>query len=68
MKVIVHPECRWDVCQKADALGSPERLIKIVEDAPAGSTMARGENEMDVVGHQTLYLGALADHTEGTLI
>ncbi|HEY1901825.1 MAG TPA: quinolinate synthase NadA [Terracidiphilus sp.] len=42
IQVIVHPECRWDVCQKADALGSTERLIKIVEDAPAGSMFAIG--------------------------
>ena len=42
IKVIVHPECRWEVCQKADALGSTERLIKIVEDAPAGSMFAIG--------------------------
>jgi len=40
--VIVHPECRWEVCQKADALGSTERLIKIVENAPAGSMFAVG--------------------------
>jgi len=42
IQVIVHPECRWDVCQKADALGSTERLIQIVEEAPAGSTFAIG--------------------------
>ena len=42
VQVIVHPECRWEVCQKADALGSTERLIKIVEDAPAGTTFAIG--------------------------
>jgi quinolinate synthase len=42
IQVIVHPECRWEVCQKADALGSTERLIQIVEDAPAGSTFAIG--------------------------
>ena len=42
IQVIVHPECRWEVCQKADALGSTERLIKIVEDAPAGSMFAVG--------------------------
>jgi quinolinate synthase len=42
MQVIVHPECRWEVCQKADALGSTERLIKIVEDAPAGTMFAIG--------------------------
>jgi quinolinate synthase len=42
IQVIVHPECRWEVCQKADALGSTERLIKIVEDASAGSMFAIG--------------------------
>ena len=42
IQVIVHPECRWEVCQKADAMGSTERLIQIVEDAPAGSIFAIG--------------------------
>jgi quinolinate synthase len=42
IQVIVHPECRWEVCQKADALGSTERLISIVEKAPAGSMFAIG--------------------------
>jgi quinolinate synthase len=42
IQVIVHPECRWEVCQKADALGSTEQLIKLVEQAPAGSMFAIG--------------------------
>jgi len=42
VQVIVHPECRWEVCQKADALGSTERIIKLVEDAPTGSVFAVG--------------------------
>jgi quinolinate synthase len=42
IQVIVHPECRLEVCEKADALGSTERLIKIVEDSPAGSSFAIG--------------------------
>ncbi len=42
IQVIVHPECRFEVCRKADALGSTERLIKIVEDAPSGSMFAIG--------------------------
>jgi quinolinate synthase len=42
IQVIVHPECRWEVCQKADALGSTERLISLVEDAPSGSMFAIG--------------------------
>ncbi len=42
IQVVVHPECRWEVCQKADALGSTERIIQLVEQAPAGSTFAIG--------------------------
>lgn len=42
IQVIVHPECRWEVCQKADALGSTERLIQLVEQAPSGTTFAIG--------------------------
>jgi quinolinate synthase len=42
IQVIVHPECRWEVCQKADAMGSTERLIELVSDAPDGSMFAIG--------------------------
>jgi quinolinate synthase len=42
IQVIVHPECRWEVCQKADGIGSTERLIKIIREAPAGSKFAVG--------------------------
>ena len=42
IQVIVHPECRLEVCEKADAIGSTEKLIEIVENAPAGSMFAVG--------------------------
>jgi quinolinate synthase len=42
IRVIVHPECRLEVCQKADAVGSTEQLIKIVNEAPAGAKFAVG--------------------------
>ena len=42
IQVIVHPECRWEVCQKADDLGSTERLIALVEQAPEGQAFAVG--------------------------
>jgi quinolinate synthase len=42
MHVIVHPECRWEVCQKADTLGSTERIIQAIEQAPEGSSFAVG--------------------------
>ena len=42
IKVIVHPECRWEVCQKADDMGSTDKLRKLVADGPAGSSFAIG--------------------------
>ena len=42
IQVIVHPECRFEVCQKADAQGSTERLIALVEQAPTGQMFAVG--------------------------
>jgi quinolinate synthase len=42
INVVVHPECRWEVCQKADALGSTERIIQLVRESPEGSMFAIG--------------------------
>jgi quinolinate synthase len=42
IRVIVHPECRLEVCQKADGIGSTEKLIKMVKDAPSGTQFAIG--------------------------
>jgi quinolinate synthase len=42
IQVIVHPECRLEVCEKADSMGSTEHLIKIVQDAPEGASFAIG--------------------------
>jgi quinolinate synthase len=42
IRVIVHPECRWEVCQKADGVGSTEMLIKMIKEAPAGTKFAVG--------------------------
>jgi quinolinate synthase len=42
MKVIVHPECTWDVVQKADMAGSTAYIVKTIEAAPAGSSWAIG--------------------------
>ncbi|MDR3745508.1 MAG: quinolinate synthase NadA [Acidobacteriaceae bacterium] len=42
MQVVVHPECRWEVCQKADAMGSTERIIELIEKAPEGASFAVG--------------------------
>lgn len=42
IRVIAHPECRWEVCQKADGIGSTEKLIKFIREAPTGSKFAVG--------------------------
>ena len=40
--VMVHPECCYEVCQKADQLGSTEGIIAAVEAAEPGSRWAIG--------------------------
>ena len=40
--VLVHPECSFEVVQKADDTGSTEGIIKKVTAAPAGSSWAVG--------------------------
>lgn len=40
--VLVHPECSWEVCQKADLVGSTDFIIRTIRDAPSGSYWAVG--------------------------
>ena len=42
VRVIVHPECTWDVVQAADESGSTEYIIKQVTRSPRGSVWAVG--------------------------
>jgi quinolinate synthase len=48
VNVIVHPECRHEVVAAADAVGSTERIIATIEQAPAGSAWAVG-TELNLV-------------------
>jgi quinolinate synthase len=48
VKVIVHPECRFEVAQKADAIGSTEGIIKTIHESPAGTKWAVG-TELNLV-------------------
>ncbi len=41
-KVLVHPECSWDVVQDADLAGSTEFIIRTVAESPEGSKWAIG--------------------------
>ena len=40
--VVVHPECAHEVVELADQVGSTDFIIRAVEAAPAGSTLAVG--------------------------
>ncbi len=41
-RILVHPECTWEVVQQADLSGSTEFIIRTVRDAPSGSKWAIG--------------------------
>ncbi len=41
-KILVHPECKWDVVQKADLSGSTEFIIRTVRESPPGGKWAIG--------------------------
>jgi quinolinate synthase len=42
IKVIVHPECKWEVVQKADMAGSTAYIVKQIEAAAPGTEWAIG--------------------------
>ncbi|HHU09518.1 MAG TPA: quinolinate synthase NadA [Intrasporangiaceae bacterium] len=48
VKVIVHPECRYEVVELADEVGSTEKIIKTVAAAPAGTKWVVG-TELNLV-------------------
>jgi quinolinate synthase len=42
IRVIAHPECRFEVAQAADQIGSTEGIIKAIQASPAGTEWAVG--------------------------
>ena len=42
VRIVVHPECRYDVVQAADANGSTAYIARYVAEAPAGSVIGIG--------------------------
>ncbi|EFC80440.1 quinolinate synthase NadA [Parafrankia sp. EUN1f] len=48
VQVLVHPECRRDVVEAADLVGSTEYIIKVVDEAPPGAMFAVG-TELNLV-------------------
>lgn len=56
-RILVHPECRWEVVQKSDLAGSTEYIIQTVADSPPGSKWA--------VGTEIHLVNRLANRYEG---
>ena len=48
VRVIVHPECRFEVAQKADAIGSTEGILKTVRESAPGTKWTVG-TELNMV-------------------
>lgn len=48
VRVIVHPECQYEVVQAADEVGSTEKIIQTIAAAPAGTSWAVG-TELNLV-------------------
>ena len=42
IRILVHPECRMEVVDKADVVGSTEKIVQTIEAAPWGSEWAIG--------------------------
>ncbi len=42
IKIAVHPECTWDVVDKADAVGSTKFLVNYIDEQPPGAMIAVG--------------------------
>lgn len=42
VKVVVHPECTWNVVEKADAVGSTKFIVNYIDKQPPGAIIAIG--------------------------
>jgi len=42
IRILVHPECSFEVAQMSDSMGSTAHIIRTIEEAPAGSHWAIG--------------------------
>jgi quinolinate synthase len=61
VRVLVHPEVRYEVAMKADLVGSTEYIIKQVRAAPPGTAWAIG-TELNLVGRLA------QEHPEQTVV
>ena len=54
VKIVVHPECTWDVVEKADAVGSTKFIVNYIDQQPPGAIIAIGTeiNLINRMAHQ----------------
>lgn len=54
VKVVVHPECLWEVVDNADASGSTKFIVNYIEEQPPGAIIAIGTeiNLINRMAHQ----------------
>lgn len=61
IKIIVHPECKEEVVNKADITGSTEKIYNMIKDSPSGSVWG--------VGTETTFVERLAlDYPDKTIV
>ncbi len=56
IKVIVHPECRFEVVQRADHIGSTEQILHTIENSAPGTQWAVG-TEIHLVNRMSKRFG-----------
>ncbi len=61
LRVICHPECKYETCQAADLVGSTDFIIRTIEASPPGSKWAVG-TEIHLVNRLA------AQHPDRTII
>ncbi len=54
VKILVHPECSWDVVSQADAVGSTKFIVDYCEKQPPGSVIAIG-TEINLINRMAHY-------------
>ena len=55
IRIIAHPECDFEVAQRADELGSTKRILQRVGESPAGSVWGVGTEKNLVERLQAIY-------------
>ena len=68
-KVISHPECSYAVCEKSDAVGSTETIIRVVKESAPGTRWLVGTelNLVDRLANEVRPAGKVVQFMAGTI-